>query len=393
MNKMPERMKNLLEILLISFKLGLTSFGGPAAHLGYFREEYVKRRKWLDEQTYADLVALCQFLPGPASSQVGMGIGIMRAGIIGGLVSFIGFTLPSVLALTIFAFYLNGTNINDAGWLHGLKIVAVVIVLQAVLGMGKNLASGKVTATIAVLAAVAILASENNLVQILIILAAGAAGMLFIKDEGQPERSEIAVPVKKSAAILSLFLFFGFLFALPLAVVLTDMKGVALFDSFYRSGALVFGGGHVVLPLLQRELVPTGFISAESFLAGYGAAQAVPGPLFTFASFLGASINGWSGMLIATIAIFLPAFLLIVGTLPFWNGLRGRKGIQKALAGINAAVVGILLAALYNPIFTSTIHKPTDFALSAVLFTLLVFWKAPPWLIVILGAIGGILLQ
>lgn len=389
MNKMPVRLTNLLELLFISFKLGLTSFGGPAAHLGYFREEYVKRRKWLDEHTYADLVALCQFLPGPASSQVGMGIGIIKAGIIGGLVSFIGFTLPSVLALTIFAFYLNGTNMNDAGWLHGLKIVAVVIVLQAVLGMGKNLASSKVTATIAVFAAVAILASENNLVQILVILAAGAAGMLFIKAEGQPERTEIAVPVKKSTAIMSLFLFFGFLFALPLAVVLTDMKGVALFDSFYRSGALVFGGGHVVLPLLERELVPTGFISAESFLAGYGAAQAVPGPLFTFASFLGASINGWSGMLIATIAIFLPAFLLIVGTLPFWNGLRGKKGIQKALAGINAAVVGILLAALYNPIFTSTIHKPTDFALAAVLFTLLVFWKAPPWLIVILGAIGG----
>lgn len=391
-NKSTNKLKSALEVLAISTKLGLTSFGGPIAHLGYFHNEYIRKRKWMDERTYADLVALCQFLPGPASSQVGIGIGVMRSGLLGGIAAFIGFTLPSVLALILFAFLLQGFDIGNAGWIHGLKIVAVAIVAHAILGMAQKLTPDRNRATIAILVAIITLLWQTALSQILLILIAGMIGLFLYKNTKIAELAEIKVPISRSFAIGCLSLFFGLLLFLPLLREFTSFYWVAFFDSFYRSGSLVFGGGHVVLPLLERELVPMGWIDQKSFLAGYGATQAVPGPLFTFAAYLGAMMNGWIGAIIATFAIFLPAFLLVVGTLPFWDTLRRKPKVQGALLGINAAVVGILVAAFYDPIWTSTILVSVDFALSALLFGMLVFWKLPPWIIVITGAMGGTLI-
>ncbi|WP_301107489.1 chromate efflux transporter [Sporosarcina sp.] len=385
-------MKRLLEILIVSTKLGLTSFGGPTAHLGYFHEEYVRRRKWMDEKSYADLVALAQFLPGPASSQVGIGVGIARAGVLGGLISFIGFTLPSVLALIVFAMLFIGSDISGTGWLHGLKIVAVAVVAHAILGMAKNLTPDTKRKAIALLALVAALLWQTAFTQVTIIFLAGVAGLLLFRSvEKGSESSQSKFPLSKKTGVFFLTLFFGLLAILPILREWTGSYWVAVFDSFYRAGALVFGGGHVVLPLLEQELVPMGWISDEAFLAGYGAAQAVPGPLFTFAAYLGAVMNGWQGGLFATAAIFLPAFLLIVGALPFWDLLRSRPRVKGAVMGVNAAVIGILLAALYNPIWTSSIGKPADFALAAVLFSMLAFWKVPPWIVVLTGAAGGML--
>lgn len=378
------------EVLSASFKLGLTSFGGPVAHLGYFHNEYVKRRGWLDERSYADLVALCQFLPGPASSQVGIGIGLMRAGWLGALAAWVGFTLPSALALTLLALLLRHADVSAAGWLHGLKLVAVAIVAQAVLGMGQKLAAGRSRAAIAVAATAATLAWPTALGQVALIAAAGLAGLWLYRSRESEPLAEWRVPIGKGAAAACLALFFGLLALLPLLRPLGE--GVAFFDSFYRSGALVFGGGHVVLPLLERETVPAGWVSPEAFVAGYGAAQAVPGPLFTFAAYLGAVKGGVSGALLATTAIFLPAFLLIVGALPFWNGIRRHPRLQGALAGINAAVVGILLAALYDPLWTSSVKGAADFSLAAALFVMLTVWKLPPWMAVVAGAAGGQLL-
>ncbi|GAA4845344.1 chromate transporter [Paenibacillus vulneris] len=383
----------LLEVLGVSAKLGLTSFGGPIAHLGYFHNEYVSRRKWIDERSYADLVALCQFLPGPASSQVGIGIGMIRAGLLGGLVAWLGFTLPSVIALAAFAFLLQGYDVGDAGWIHGLKIVAVAIVAQAVLGMGQKLTPDRERITIAVIAAVVTLAWPSAISQIIILTAAGLIGLWLYRRKPESAAPHLPIKISRSLAVICLSLFFILLVVLPLARPWGSLEWVAMFDSFYRSGSLVFGGGHVVLPLLEREVVPMGWVSEHDFLAGYGAAQAVPGPLFTFAAYLGAMAGGLSGAIVATVAIFLPAFLLVVGALPFWNGLRSHPGVQGALAGINAAVVGLLLAALYNPLWTSAIIKPMDFALAVVLFILLVFWKLPPWVIVLAGAAGGVLLN
>lgn len=386
-------LKALLEVLGVSTKLGLTSFGGPIAHLGYFHNEYIRKRKWLDERSYADLVALCQFLPGPASSQVGIGIGTMRAGLLGGIAAFVGFTLPSVIALVLFAFLLKGFSAGDAAWIHGLKIVAVAIVAQAVLGMGQKLASDRTKATIAIAAAIITLVWQTTASQILIIVLAGIIGLFIHKESKTSELTALRVPIRRSTGIFSLAVFFGLLVLLPLLRQVTSFHWVAVFDSFYRSGSLVFGGGHVVLPLLEQELVPNGWITKEVFLAGYGATQAVPGPLFTFASYLGAIMGGWFGAFICTVGIFLPAFLLVVGVLPFWDSLRRNPKMQAALVGINAAVVGILLAALYNPIWTSSILAPKDFALAAILFGMLVFWKLPPWVVVITGAFGGILIS
>lgn len=382
----------LLEILAVSAKLGLTSFGGPIAHLGYFHNEYIRRRKWMDERSYADLVALCQFLPGPASSQVGIGIGAIRGGLLGGLIAWLGFTLPSVIALVLFAFLLQGFDIGSTGWIHGLKIVAVAIVAQAILGMGQKLTPDRNRATIAIVAASATLMWQTAFSQVMIIALAGIAGVIFYRKTAIPEAPNLTVPINRTVAILCLSLFFGLLIALPLLRQFGVAGWLSLFDSFYRAGSLVFGGGHVVLPLLEREVVPTGWISKADFLAGYGAAQAVPGPLFTFAAYIGAMISGVKGALIATAAIFLPAFLLIVGTLPFWNSLRQSPKVQGALIGINAAVVGILLAALYNPLWTTAILAPADFALASILFLMLIFWKLPPWIVVIAGAIGGTLI-
>ena len=393
MHKADRSLRSLLEILFVSTRLGLTSFGGPIAHLGYFHAEYVRKRKWMDEKNYADLVALCQFLPGPASSQVGIGIGVMRAGIIGGILAFIGFTLPSVIALVLFAMILQGFDIGTAGWIHGLKIVAVAVVAHAVLGMAQKLTPDKRRKAIALFALVATLLWQTAFTQVGVILLAAFAGYLIYKEQVETEDSVMRFPVSRRFAAVCLSLFFGLLILLPMLRELTSSSWIAMFDSFYRSGSLVFGGGHVVLPLLEREFVPTGWLSEEAFLAGYGAAQAVPGPLFTFAAYLGAVINGWQGGLLATAAIFLPAFLLILGTLPFWDTLRRNPKVKGALMGVNAAVVGILISAFYHPIWTSSILAPVDFAFAAVLFSLLVYWKLPPWIIVAAGAAGGTLMQ
>jgi chromate transporter len=390
--KTSRSLKSLIEILFISTRLGLTSFGGPVAHLGYFHEEYVRRRKWMDEKSYADLVALCQFLPGPASSQVGMGIGIMRAGVLGGIVSFIGFTLPSVIALILFAIILQGLDVADAGWIHGLKIVAVAVVAHAILGMAKKLTPDLKRKTIALFALVVISLWQTAFSQIGVILLSAFIGFLLFKQHKPDDEARIDFPISRRFAVICLVIFFGLLFLLPFLRELTSLEWIALFDSFYRSGSLVFGGGHVVLPLLEREFVPTGWLTEEAFLAGYGAAQAVPGPLFTFAAYIGAVIDGWQGGLLATFAIFLPAFLLILGTLPFWDSLRRNPKIKGALMGVNAAVVGILIAAFYHPIWTSSILAPLDFAFASVLFSMLVFWKLPPWIVVMIGAVGGLVM-
>jgi len=383
------RLRSLLEIFLISSRLGFTSFGGPIAHLGYFHEEYIRRRKWMDEKSYADLVALCQFLPGPASSQVGMGIGVMRAGTLGGIVSFLGFTLPSVLALILFAILLQELDIANAGWIHGLKIVAVAVVAHAILGMAKKLTPDLKRKTIAIFALVVALLWQTAFIQVGIILIAAFVGYLLSQQHQASDETEIHFPISRKFGVMCLTLFFGLLIGLPMLREAISFNWIAMFDSFYRSGSLVFGGGHVVLPLLEREFVPTGWLSEEAFLAGYGAAQAVPGPLFTFAAYLGAVMNGWQGGLLATFAIFLPSFLLILGTLPFWNTLRRNPKVKGALMGVNAAVVGILIAAFNNPIWTSSILAPIDFAFAAILFSMLVFWKLPSWVIVLTGAIGG----
>jgi chromate transporter len=388
-----QKIKSLMEILLVSSRLGLSSFGGPVAHLGYFHEEYIRRRKWMDEKSYADLVALCQFLPGPASSQVGIGIGVMRAGVLGGIVSFIGFTLPSVIALIIFAILLNEMNLGDAGWIRGLKIVAVAVVAHAILGMAAKLTPDSKRKAIALLALVGTLVWQTAFTQIGIILIAAFIGFVLFKNQKAEEHPSLSFPVSKRFAAVCLSLFFSLLILLPVVREVTSLNWIAMFDSFYRSGSLVFGGGHVVLPLLEREFVPSGWLTEEAFLAGYGAAQAVPGPLFTFAAYLGAVLNGWQGGLIATFAIFLPAFLLILGALPFWNSLRRNPKVKGALMGVNAGVVGILIAAFYHPIWTSSIKAPSDFAFASVLFSMLVIWKFPPWVVVVIGAAGGILME
>jgi chromate transporter len=388
-----KRIKRLFEILSVSTKLGLTSFGGPTAHLGYFHEEYVRKKKWLDEQAYADLVALCQFLPGPASSQVGIGIGVIRGGIVGGILAFIGFTFPSAITLILFSLLLNGMDLSQSGWIHGLKIVAVVVVAHAILGMAHKLTPDLSRRTIALLSLVATLIWQTVYTQVMIIFLSGVAGIYLFKQYKNHDESIIDVPVSKRFAYLCLGLFFGILILLPILKDIYPARWLSMVDSFYRSGSLVFGGGHVVLPLLEREFVPTGWLNKETFLAGYGAAQAVPGPLFTFAAYLGTCINGWKGGLLATFAIFLPAFLLIVGALPFWHSLRRSPKMKGALMGVNAAVVGILLASLYNPIWVSSIIKTTDFCLASVLLFMLTFWKLPPWVIVIAGGFCGWLLH
>ncbi|MFM9278610.1 chromate efflux transporter [Paenibacillus jiagnxiensis] len=385
-------MKSWLEILSVSAKLGLTSFGGPVAHLGYFYNEYVRRRKWMDEQSYADLVALCQFLPGPASSQVGIGIGWLRGGWLGALAAWIGFTLPSAVAMALFAYLLQGTDMMNDGWIHGLKLVAVAIVAQAVLGMGQKLAPDRSRATVAVLAAVIVLLWPTALSQLIVVVAAGIAGLVLYRSTNATIIAAAQTTVSRKAGAACLLIFAAFLFLLPLLREAFPSFRLALFDSFYRAGSLVFGGGHVVLPLLERETVPSGWLSGEQFLAGYGAAQAVPGPLFTFAAYIGAAADGWQGALVATVAIFLPAFLLVAGALPFWTLIRSLPRAQGALSGVNAAVVGILLAALYDPIWTSSVRGALDFAIAAILFVMLIFWKLPPWVVVIAGAIAGALI-
>jgi chromate transporter len=382
-----------LEVLKVSTRLGLTSFGGPIAHLGYFRDEYVARRKWLDEQSYADLVALCQFLPGPASSQVGIGIGIIRAGLLGGVLAWIGFTLPSALALMVFAVGVQNFFVEDAGWLHGLKIVAVAVVAQAVWGMARSLCPDRERATIAILAAIAVLAFPTAAGQVLTIVAAGLIGWRLLPTAALPSSQVVRVSLGRRTGAIAWALLIGLLIGLPLLRQAAPSQALAVFDSFFRVGALVFGGGHVVLPLLWAEVVPPGWVTDEQFVAGYGAAQAVPGPLFTFAAYLGVVLqqppNGLPGGLLALVAIFLPSFFLMLGALPFWDTVRSHPGFQSALRGINAGVVGLLTAALYHPVWTSAILGAADFALGLAAFGLLMVWRLPPWLVVVLTAAGG----
>jgi len=385
---------SFLEVLAVFTRLGLTSFGGPVAHLGYFRQELVVRRKWLDEQNYADLLALCQFLPGPSSSQMGIALGITRAGLWGGLAAWLGFTLPSAIALTIFAYATSGVHgITQAGWLHGLLVVAVAVVAQAVWGMATTLCPDRPRATIAILSAIAILLWPVATLQIVILAIGGLIGWRFLRSTEVTKPSVLPLHVPRRFAVACWIVFFTLLFGLPLLRLFVHDQTLALFDTFFRVGSLVFGGGHVVLPLLQREVVPAGWVTTDQFLTGYAASQAVPGPIFTFSAYLGAvskpAPNGWLGALIALVAIFLPSFLFVIGILPFWNRLRAIEAFQAALRGINAAVVGILLAALYQPIWISAIHAPVDFALGLLAFGLLVVWKVPPWVVVVLSALIG----
>ena len=385
---------SFLEVLWVSTRLGLTSFGGPIAHLGYFHEEYVKRRRWIDEQSYADLVALCQFLPGPASSQVSIAIGIARARLLGGIAAWIGFTTPSALALVAFAFGIGAfASAANAGWLHGLKVVAVAVVAQAVWSMARSLCPDRERATIAVLASIFTLAWPTAVGQLSSIAIAGIVGLVIFPGPASSSLSHIRFPIGKRTGIAAWGIFFALLIGLPLVRQIQPSHALEVFDSFFRVGSLVFGGGHVVLPLLQTEVVGPGWITNEQFVAGYGATQAVPGPLFTFSAYLGAVMgpepNGWAGASLTLVAIFLPSFLLVVGALPFWDLLRAAPIFQSALKGINAAVVGLLLTALYKPVWTSAIHAPSDFSLGLVAFGLLMFWKFSPWLVVILTALGG----
>jgi chromate transporter len=379
-----------LKVFLIFLRLGLTSFGGPVAHLGFFRAEFVGRRRWLSEEHYADIVALSQFLPGPASSKVGIMIGVMRAGIPGALAAWLGFTSPSALALIAFGYGVSAVgDLADASWLHGLKIVAVAVVAQAVWNMAKTLCPDRERLAIAAAATVLALAVPSTLGQVGAIVAGGLIGRFFLPGEAIAF-TPLPVRIGRAWSVGAIVLFFALLFGLPLVVSSTGSHALAVFDAFYRSGSLVFGGGHVVLPLLQAATVQPGWVGNDAFLAGYGAAQAVPGPLFTFAAYLGTVMsqppNGWAGGLLCLAGIFLPSFFLAIGPLPFWSWFRQHPAMRSVLKGVNAAVVGLLLAALYTPVWTSAIHAPADFAIAAVALLLLASWKAPPWLVVILGA-------
>lgn len=385
------------EVFRVFLRLGVTSFGGPIAHLGYFRTEIVERRRWMDDRAYADLVALCQFLPGPASSQVGFGIGLHRAGYRGALAAFIAFTLPSAALMLAFA---SGaalfTGTIGEGILAGLKIVAVAIVAQAVLGMAKTLTPDRQRAAIAAVAALAALLLAGSLGQIMAIVLGGIAGYFVCRAPAANTATAVRFPVTRAAGIAALTLFVAILAGMPILAAVTGNDSVALFDAFARAGALVFGGGHVVLPLLQSGVVDPGWVTNADFLAGYGAAQAVPGPLFTLAAFLGGAADvgpgGAAGAGIALAGIFLPGFLLLIGVLPFWNRLQHHERVQAIMRGANAAVVGILAAALYSPVFTTAITGPAPFALAVVCFVLLVSFKLPPWVVVIIGAAGGVLI-
>lgn len=386
------------DVLFVFLRLGLTSFGGPIAHLGYFREEFVVRRGWLDEREYADLVALCQFLPGPASSQVGMALGYLRAGYGGALAAWLGFTLPSAVAMILFALGLTHyAQAVPAGVLHGLKVAAVAVVAQAVWGMARTLCPDARRVTLMTVAACCAALAPFAWVQVAVIGVAGVAGLVLLPGRDLPAPAPLPIAIRRRTGLFWLVLFAALLVALPLLARFAADSSLALVDAFYRAGSLVFGGGHVVLPLLQAETVPSGRVDAQTFLAGYGAAQAVPGPLFTFAAFLGAvhqvSPAGWTGGLLALGAIFLPSLLLILGALPFWAQWRHLGWAQAALAGINAAVVGILLAALYQPVWTSAILWPQDFCLALVAFVALLFWRVPPWAVAggcsVLGGVLG----
>ena len=377
-----------LEVFTTFLKLGLTSFGGPIAHLGYFRDELVLRRKWIDEARYGEIVALCQFLPGPASSQVGFCMGLLRGGPLGALAAWTAFTLPSAILLVLVAYgAASGGGPVEGAILHGLKLVAVAVVAQAVYGMAKNLTPDRTRAGIALAAVLIVTFMVTAIGQVAAIAAGALAGLFLCKQSGAGPAGHLAMPISRRFGAGCLAAFFTLLIAMPLWASVSGSADVNLFDAFYRSGALVFGGGHVVLPLLKAEIVDKGWLSNDVFLAGYGAAQAVPGPLFTFAAYLGAAIGQATGDLasavVALIAIFLPGLLLVTGVLPFWEAVRRREDAQAAMRGANAAVVGVLGAALYNPVWTSAVQTPADFALALAGFLGLTMWKLPPWGVVL----------
>lgn len=394
-------MNRFFEVLFVFTRLGFTSFGGPVAHIGFFHDEFVKKRKWLSEHEYTDLVSLCQFLPGPASSQVGMAIGLARAGIPGSIAAWVGFTLPSAIALVVFASWLLGITQSQiqtsssldphlVGAIHGLKISAVAVVAQAVWLMGRSLCPDKPRASVAVFSASALLIFGNlPALPLILIVLGGLFGWRFLSIASELPKVELGSHglVSKPLASVLLATAVALLFGLPLIAKAMGTDFVSMLSGFYRAGSLVFGGGHVVLPLLQAEVVPQGWVSKDLFLAGYGAAQAVPGPLFSFAAFLGAtssvSPSLFLGAGLALVFAFLPAFLLVIGILPFWQSLRKYLSMQRAMLGINAAVVGILMAALYDPIWTESIQKASDFALALLAFSALLFWRWPSWLVVI----------
>lgn len=382
------------EVLLVFLKLGLMSFGGPVAHLGYFRAEFVERRRWLDDQSYGDLVALCQFLPGPASSQVGMALGLRRAGWAGAMAAWLGFTLPSAIALILFAYGVaEWSALASSGAIHGLKVVAVAVVAQAVWGMAKSLCPNRLRAGIAIVAALVVLAVPTAAGQVGAIVFGGLVGRWALPLGHLAPATHQDYGVRRSTGALLLAIFVGLLVLLPVLAASQPSLWLQATAVFYKAGALVFGGGHVVLPLLQAGVVPPGWISNDAFLAGYGAAQAVPGPLFSFAAYLGAAmpapLGGWAGGLALLVVIFVPAFLLVAGALPFWEALRQRDGVQRAMGGINASVVGVLGAALYDPVWTSAIHSRADFGLALAAFGLLVYARLPPVLVVALAAAAG----
>lgn len=382
------------QILLIFLRLGLTSFGGPVAHLGYFRDEFVVRRRWLSEHSYADLVALCQFLPGPASSQVGIALGLSRAGYRGAVAAWLGFTLPSAVVLIVFA--LGVAQVGDgipSGVLHGLKVVAVAVVAQAVWGMARNLCAGVAKCLLMAISTAVVLLVPSAWVQIGVIVAAAVAGLVLFKPQQPVDPQPLPIRTSRRAGLCWLGLFLILLCGLPLLAQFSSSQTLSMLDAFYRSGALVFGGGHVVLPLLQAQVVPSGWVSNATFLAGYGATQAMPGPLFSFAAFLGASmqgpVSGWVGGVLCLCAIFASSFLLVFGALPFWAQLRGNLRMQAAMLGVNAAVVGFLLAALYQPVWISAIAQPQDLVLALIALAALMVWRLPPWLVVVGCAVAG----
>ena len=395
-NPIPER-GTVVEVFLVFLKLGVSSFGGPIAHLGYYRNELVVRRKWLDETTYADLVALCQFLPGPASSQAGFSLGVLRGnGLLGGLAAWFAFTMPS--AVIMFAFAMGAASFTGPvaeGFLHGLKLVAVAVVAQAIWGMACSLTPDRPRAAIALAAVAVVVTFAGSIAQIAAIALGACAGLWLCRGEAPPVSGHLNFPVTRLSGGIALLLFAALLLLTPVLAAASGSHTIAMFDAFYRSGALVFGGGHVVLPLLQAQVVSPGWVSNETFLAGYGLAQAVPGPLFTFAAYLGAVMNsppnGLAGAAIALVALLLPGMMLVYGMLPFWDAMRARPAAQAALRGTNAAVVGILGAALYSPVWTSAVMSGRDFALALAGFLLLTVWKLPSWVVVVLLAAAGTL--
>lgn len=385
---MPDSARSVFAVFL---RLGLTCFGGPIAHLGYYRTEFVERRRWLSEAAYADLVALCQLLPGPASSQVGFAVGLSRGGLLGGVAAWLGFTLPSAVAMVLFAQGAAAlTGPLSAGMLHGLQVAAVAVVAQAVWSMVRSLCPDRPRATIAVVATLIVTAAPAAIGQIAAILAGAIAGAWLPREApAVGAAARLSIPVPRALAVAALVAFALLLIGLPIAAAVWAVPALAVAEAFYRAGALVFGGGHVVLPLLHASVVEPGWVSEDAFLSGYGAAQAVPGPLFTFAAYLGAVMTGWVGAALCLVAIFLPGLLLVLGVLPFWASLGRGELMRACLRGVNAAVVGVLLGALYDPVWTKAIGGPADFALALIAFALLVIWKAPPWLAVLVSAAGG----